>query len=633
MKKFSTILHWEYFPLTLLVIINLVIGVITVKHYGESWDEESSYKYGDQVLIAYENILGITEHLPEYSNLTEQYGPIIVVLTKLIHRSILPTWMISEVSHLVNFLCFQIGVIAFYCLSRRWLEKWIAFSVTLLFSTQPLLWGHAFINPKDIPFVAFFLLSIYTGFRTVDKLQISEHKTQDIDDLLKSEWFQIPEKSKKLLLIGLLMGVLIFAIVCTLIYQQQPWEKISPLPGGSHSSVIELELYIRQLFNIAAWILGMVFVLLMWILGICAYFMPQTRKAVWYEEITPILHDFRIHIKNKNVLYASFAWGITIAIRVLALTAGILVSIYALTRFRRKAYALIITYLGVALIITYLFWPHLWASPLARLVVSIQTMLQFPFPGRVLFGGAYYKSGQIPWHYLPTLLTIQLTIPAIVLSIFGAGILFWKAVKKKMGADLSLVFGLWLGLPLLWSLLPASNFYDNFRQFLFILPPLFICAGFSLAWIFKFIRHTIIQVAIITVMILPGILAIITLHPYQYIYYNQLIGGSQGALREYELDYWTTSFQEAGKHLNQIAPPDSKLLVWGPWVPLERVVRSDIQVQLLDENNRDKGNFILLPTRYDKDLEEFPNAEIIFKIERDGAILAVIKAINLASPE
>jgi len=34
----------------------------------------------------------------------------------------------------------------------------------LYFAYQPLLWGHAFINPKDMPFLVFLTGSIFLGF-------------------------------------------------------------------------------------------------------------------------------------------------------------------------------------------------------------------------------------------------------------------------------------------------------------------------------------------------------------------------------------------------------------------------------------------------------------------------------------
>jgi len=36
--------------------------------------------------------------------------------------------------------------------------------------TQPLLFGHAFINQKDTPFMGFFVLSVVVGLAVVDRL-------------------------------------------------------------------------------------------------------------------------------------------------------------------------------------------------------------------------------------------------------------------------------------------------------------------------------------------------------------------------------------------------------------------------------------------------------------------------------
>jgi hypothetical protein len=45
-----------------------------------------------------------------------------------------------------------------------------ALATSAFFSWQPLLWGHAFINPKDPSFLAFFLAAVCLGFEMVDNL-------------------------------------------------------------------------------------------------------------------------------------------------------------------------------------------------------------------------------------------------------------------------------------------------------------------------------------------------------------------------------------------------------------------------------------------------------------------------------
>jgi hypothetical protein len=58
------------------------------------------------------------------------------------------------------------------------------------------------------------------------------------------------------------------------------------------------------------------------------------------------------------------------------------------------------------------------------------------------------------------------------------------------------------------------------------------------------------------VMIVPAVylvfhvLLMIKLHPYEYTYYNQLVGGVAGAARKgYLTEYWATSYKEAVEEL------------------------------------------------------------------------------------
>ncbi len=66
----------------------------------------------------------------------------------------------------------------------------------------------------------------------------------------------------------------------------------------------------------------------------------------------------------------------------------------------------------------------------------------------------------------------------------------------------------------------------------------------------------------------PGLIGIISLHPYEYIYYNEIVGGVDGAAGHYYADYWCTSFREAMKYVNQVAPPNG--CCGGGWWPVQR---------------------------------------------------------------
>ncbi len=96
-------------------------------------------------------------------------------MTKFL-RIFLPSWTEVGLWHWVNFLAFQIGLLFFYSLCRRLVGKLAAYAAVLLFSTQPLMYGHAFINPKDIPFMVFFLAAVASGVRMVDDFKARARK-------------------------------------------------------------------------------------------------------------------------------------------------------------------------------------------------------------------------------------------------------------------------------------------------------------------------------------------------------------------------------------------------------------------------------------------------------------------------
>jgi hypothetical protein len=123
----------------------------------------------------------------------------------------------------------------------------------------------------------------------------------------------------------------------------------------------------------------------------------------------------------------------------------------------------------------------------------------------------------------------------------------------------------------------------------------------------------------------------VILHPYQYIYYNQFAGGVNGAYRQYELDYWVTSYREATLYLNKEAPLDSKVLVVGPRRIFISYAREDLNQEWFTiEEVEDTTDpiYVIISTRYNDDLTRFPDAEIVYRVSRNGASLAIVKQIN-----
>ena len=164
-------------PILLLLAVNILAGLFVFRDYGFSWDEPLFYDYGDALGYAYSPaawLSGNFEINNSYGSSGDDHktrGPAYLLLARE------PVYLLEALGldkasawHLINFLFFQLGVYFLYRLALRWIRSSAALAASALFSWQPLLWGHAFINPKDPPFLVFFLASVCLGFEMVDRL-------------------------------------------------------------------------------------------------------------------------------------------------------------------------------------------------------------------------------------------------------------------------------------------------------------------------------------------------------------------------------------------------------------------------------------------------------------------------------
>ena len=226
---------------------------------------------------------------------------------------------------------------------------------------------------------------------------------------------------------------------------------------------------------------------------------------------------------------------------------------------------------------------------------------------------------------------MQLTEPALVLSGIGMVIAAIKVWRKEHDWMLIGLIGAWFVGPVILAVILHPVIYNGFRHFLFILPPVFIFAGICADLILEKLNKTTWRILFVAVLLFPGLIGIVLLHPFEYVYFNSFAGGVGGAFRHYELDYWLLSNLEAVAYLNENAIPNAcvsidfdKELV--PWF-----VREDIHVlPLPKESTLGRINYIVVTTNLNTDLkfeEHFPNMKQVYAIERCGVPLAIVYEI------
>jgi hypothetical protein len=167
--------------------------------------------------------------------------------------------------------------------------------------------------------------------------------------------------------------------------------------------------------------------------------------------------------------------------------------------------------------------------------------------------------------------------------------------------------------------------YDNFRQLFFTIPPIVILSGIGLSLFLRKIKHRFFNVAIVLIVLAPGLVNIVTLHPYEYIYYNSFFGGVNRAYKNYELDYWCTSLKESILFINKIAPPNSSLVIAGPVSAATPYAREDLKISNTDNIGEDLD--FAIACRYSIwDDDFYPDFEEIFNVRRGSGVLSIVRA-------
>ena len=586
---------------TLILVCIFLAGLLTFNQYGESWDDRSLQKYAEKSIAAY-----ITFPQEGVVNIGREdlgfYGPFFVMFTDVFSKSLgtfLP-FSLPDLRHLVYYLTYFAGVLAFYFIARRWLSRIPALGAALLFAAQPVLWGHAFINPKDTPFLALFLLSIALGMQAFDKLEADS----SIDLSLRSK--------RTLALLTALWLVSVFGLfiftqaihtyIETLVVSAQAGRTNILSLIAKNITAVPAETYVQRYFVLFLQLRTYYFLLSTLIL------------LVSYYRLNPNLPIYLFAILLPAVIL-----GLSTSTRILGPFAGIIVAYYALRTKGRRVILALAMYAIVALMATYISWPYLWMNPIPRFFESLREMSLYPWLGGVVFNGSLYQSTDLPALYLPALLVIQLTEPVWLLSLAGWIVSALDKEKKRTLLEVSL---LWFVIPLLAFIFFKIALYDNFRQILFILPPIFLIAGVA----FEAVKNVKWQAALIVVSLLPGLIGIISLHPYEYIYYNQFVGGVSGADGRFETDYWATSYREAAGYLNEVASPNADIWVEEPSQLVSLYVRDDLKIYSSGEADRaNHYEYVVTTTRYDLDKTVYPDAEIVYRVARGDAVLAVIK--------
>tara|TARA_B110000971_G_scaffold194699_1_gene208594 strand:- start:313 stop:1938 length:1626 start_codon:yes stop_codon:yes gene_type:complete len=271
----------------------------------------------------------------------------------------------------------------------------------------------------------------------------------------------------------------------------------------------------------------------------------------------------------KSSILFSLTSGLAIGSRILGILIPILIifiSFLDLLRSKDKGIKKIfplISFMVLLPLFAILFWPFLWSDPLNNFFSAFQNLSNHYRPISNLFMGTYISSLYVPWYY--TLTWIVVTTPLLYLLFFLLGFFsivkrlfkrllkineknsyddLWRGNKEKK----DLIFLLIIIIPLFAVIILHSSLYSGWRHFYFIYPSIILI---SIQGIYttslNLTKYKKLFFSIIFIFILPVIFWMIKNHPYQYVYFNSLIGSKFD--KYFDMDYWGVSNYNALNYL------------------------------------------------------------------------------------
>ncbi len=650
-------------PIAVLAVVSLLIGIVTVADYGQSTDEQWNIELAQGSLQSYQH-----RDEPYRDPSREDKGPfylmVWVVVGEFLGR-VVPGWAFADGRHIMNFVMFQVAVISVYVLSLRFVRPGTALLAAVLFETQPLLYGHAFINQKDIPFMALFAATVAVGLALTDKAARIADVPQPVRHALtpswqevRRSWHQMPLRKRRLtgavagllLILALVMRGPVLTIVETVVraaYQGETWEPIHQLfvRLATHMNEVPVEAYVRRAQELTTVALVGIWIVAMLVMTVVTltWLFPAIRRGAWATVVREVRQGCRLSTV-LSILPAAIVLGMAIAVRSSALFAGLLVALYAIARMRLRGVPLLVVHSVVAGCVAYALWPQLWGSA----IDVVKTSLEWPVKNlgvhQVLFEGVTYVSTALPRRYLPELLAIQLTLPAVLLILAGFGVALCVMRSRGPAGRVIPLLLAWFFVPVLAVVILRIPLYNYFRHLLFILPAAFVLAALPMEKVRQLVRPRLAQAVLAVGIVLPGMVAMVRLHPYEYGYFNELVGGVRGAYGRYVPDYWCTSLREAMEFVNEHALPSAEIAVVGSSIEDDLVgpednaipfAREDLVVRdgsMMQADSSFQPTYILACNLATVAPDSFPDAPVVWVVQRDGVPLTIVKLNTETQP-
>lgn len=263
-----------------------------------------------------------------------------------------------------------------------------------------------------------------------------------------------------------------------------------------------------------------------------------------------------------GIVLTGLAYGLALGTKNTSFVLPVVLLIWVLL-FRRtwQAFALLAGMVVVAALMFVVTWPWLYGDLPGRLLDYVQHVTIGHWDiGQFYLGRVYTRP---PWHYPFVILAVTLPVATLLVAILGS-IVVARRGRGDAGGWLVVLNAV---LPLLFFAFVSSQAYGGERLFLVVFPFVALLAGLGFAAIWHRITvpggqaRRLAATVLAALLLLPGAIGIVSMHPYELSYFSEAIGGLAGAQQlGLELTYWCDTYAATLPFLNAV--PEQAPTVW-----------------------------------------------------------------------
>jgi hypothetical protein len=321
----------------------------------------------------------------------------------------------------------------------------------------------------------------------------------------------------------------------------------------------------------------------------------------------------------------------------------------ASARFALKSALRLAPAFALAYAIMIAAWP--WSAlSLFNPVRGLFEFAHFQYHIETLLDGQIYRMETVPRLYVPIYILIRVSL----MTLSGAAIALLFAtipsfartagIRSDRRREIALV-ALVVAFPLACQVIARGPAFTGLRHFLFVLPPLAALAGIgidALAKAFASFRKPLGFAVLATsgLWFTWNASVLLRLHPYEYLYYNRVVGGLEGANRRYATDYWVNIMPEAVyrleeyldsvEHISKSASPRNyTVAVCGEQVSFERERYAfehrlkRVRLRWIGMQQWGQADFFITPTHLSCD--KILDGKVVVTISRLGVPIGYVK--------